>query len=70
MNSITMKFEDAADLNAAYVQLKKQFPKVEITKEFDPFWSEENQAHLRKAVAALNAGQGVEHELIEVDDYA
>ena len=35
-----------------------------------PFWSEANQAHLRKAVAALNAGQGIERELIEVDDDA
>ena len=36
----------------------------------DPFWNEANQAHLRKAVAALNAGLGVEHELIEVEDDA
>jgi DNA-damage-inducible protein J len=34
----------------------------------DPFYSESNQAHLRKAVAALNAGKGVVHDLIEVDD--
>lgn len=34
----------------------------------DPFWSESNVAHLRRGVAALNAGKGVEHELIEADD--
>ena len=34
----------------------------------DPFYSESNMAHLRRGVAALNAGKGVEHEPIEVDD--
>ncbi len=34
----------------------------------DPFYSESNMAYLRRAASALNAGQGVEHELIEVDD--
>ena len=33
----------------------------------DPFYSESNMAHLRRGVAALNAGKGVEHEPIEVD---
>ena len=33
----------------------------------DPFWSESNMAHLKRGVEALNAGQGVEHELIEDD---
>lgn len=31
----------------------------------DPFYSESNMAHLRRGIAALNAGKGVEHELIE-----
>lgn len=34
----------------------------------DMFYSESNVAHLRRGVAALNAGQGEEHELIEEDD--
>lgn len=33
----------------------------------DPFYSPSNLAFLRKAAAALNAGEGVEHELIEDD---
>lgn len=33
----------------------------------DPFYSESNMAHLRRGIAALNAGQGVEHEPIEVE---
>ena len=31
----------------------------------DPFYSESNVAHLRRGVAALNAGLGVEHDIIE-----
>lgn len=31
----------------------------------DPFYSESNMAHLRRGIVALNAGRGVEHELVE-----
>ena len=31
----------------------------------DPFYSESNVAHLRRGVAALNAGLGVEYDIIE-----
>jgi len=35
----------------------------------DPFYSEVNQARLRRAIADMDAGINVaEHELIEVDD--
>lgn len=34
----------------------------------DPFYSDSNMAHLRRGIADLNAGQGTEHELIEVDE--
>ena len=34
----------------------------------DPFYSEVNQAHLRRAIADLEAGKGQVHELIEVED--
>ena len=34
----------------------------------DPFYSESNISHLKRGIAALNAGEGVEHELIEVTD--
>lgn len=33
----------------------------------DPFYSESNLAHLRRGIIALNAGQGIEGEPIEVD---
>ncbi|MBF1260227.1 MAG: type II toxin-antitoxin system RelB/DinJ family antitoxin [Lachnoanaerobaculum sp.] len=31
----------------------------------DPFYSESNVAHLRRGIAALNAGLGVEYDIIE-----
>ena len=31
----------------------------------DPFYSENNVAHLRRGIATLNAGLGVEHDIIE-----
>lgn len=34
----------------------------------DPFYSESNLAFLREGLEALNAGKGVEHELIEVEE--
>ena len=34
----------------------------------DMFYSESNMAHLRRGIAALNAGKGEEHEPIEVED--
>ncbi len=34
----------------------------------DPFYSEANQAHLRRAIADLEAGKGRLHELVETGD--
>lgn len=34
----------------------------------DPFYSESNMEHLRRGIAALNAGRGVMHETIEPYD--
>ena len=31
----------------------------------DPFYNEENLAHLRRSIAALNTGHGVAHELTD-----
>ena len=33
----------------------------------DPFYSESNMAHLRRGIAALNAGKGREHEILGED---
>jgi DNA-damage-inducible protein J len=43
--------------------------KIPFEVEADPFYSEENMARLRQAIADANAGRNMtEHELIEVDD--
>ena len=55
----------AITMFAKAVVLQNKIP-FEITA--DPFYSEANQAHLRKAIADLEAGKGKVHELIEADD--
>ena len=54
---------------AINISLKKVARERRIPFELsaDPFYSESNMAHLRRGVAALNAGKGVEHEPIEVE---
>lgn len=42
--------------------------KIPFEISADPFFSEANQKHLRKAIADLEAGKGKVHDLIEVDD--
>jgi len=34
----------------------------------DPFYSESNMNRLRESIANLNAGKGIERDLIETDD--
>jgi DNA-damage-inducible protein J len=41
--------------------------RIPFTLTKDPFYSESNMAHLRRGIAALNAGKGVEHEPFEVE---
>ena len=42
--------------------------RIPFDLSIDPFFSETNMAHLRRGIAALNAGRGVEHDLIEVEN--
>ena len=42
--------------------------KIPFEISADPFYSEENQRHLMKAISDLEAGKGKIHELIEGDD--
>ena len=44
--------------------------KIPFEIAMDPFYSEENQRHLARAIAELEAGKGTIHELIEVEDDA
>ena len=57
----------AFNMFARAVLREKRLP-FEVTTESDPFYSESNLAHLRRGVAALNNGQGVEHDIIEVPE--
>lgn len=34
----------------------------------DPFYDEKNMSRIKRAIDNLNAGKGVEHEIIEVDE--
>ena len=47
---------------AKTVTREKRIP-FEVTA--DPFYSASNMAHLRRGIAALDAGEGVAHDLIE-----
>jgi len=64
LNEIGLSMSTAINIFLKKVAREKRIP-FELTA--DPFYSESNMAHLRRGVAALNAGKGVEHETIEVD---
>jgi DNA-damage-inducible protein J len=42
--------------------------RIPFELEVNPFYSEMNMERISRAIDALDAGLGVEHELIEVDD--
>ena len=64
-NQVGMNTTTAFNLFTRAVLREKRLP-FDVTTESDPFYSESNLAHLRRGVAALNSGKGVEHEIVEV----
>ena len=64
-SDVGMNPSTAFNLFARAVLREKRLP-FEVTTESDPFYSESNLAHLRRGMAALNAGKGVEHDIVEV----
>ena len=56
-----------ANVTTTFSIREKRLP-FDVTTSADPFYSDSNVTYLREAIAALNAGKGVEHELIECDD--
>lgn len=56
-----MSMTTAFTLFAKKVGRERRIP-FEVS--IDPFYSEENLAHLRRSVASLNEGHGVTHELV------
>ncbi len=63
---VGMNASVAVNMFAKNVLRERKLP-FDISDEKDPFYGEKNMAFLEEAVAALNAGKGVEHELIEVE---
>jgi len=57
----------AFNMFARAVLREKRLP-FDVTTESDPFYSASNLAHLRRGVAALNAGKGIAHDITEVSD--
>jgi DNA-damage-inducible protein J len=66
-NNLGMNTSTAFNMFACSVLREKRLP-FDIATETDPFYCEKNQSFLREAIASLNEGKGVAHELIEVDD--
>ena len=64
---VGMTTSTAFNLFARAVLREKRLP-FDITTEPDPFYSESNLAHLRRGIAALNSGKGIEHDLIKVSE--
>ena len=59
------------NMTTAFVIFAKKMTReqrIPFDVSIDPFYSESNMAHLRRGAQALNAGKGVEHDLIEVDE--
>lgn len=63
-DELGMTMSTAVTMLAKKMTREKRLP---FEASVDPFFSESNVAHLRRGLAALNAGMGTEHELIEVD---
>jgi DNA-damage-inducible protein J len=61
-DNLGLSMDDAFTMFAKKVCADKCIP---FEPAGDPFYSESNLSHLRRGVAALNAGHGVAHEMIE-----
>lgn len=61
-NDMGLSMTAAFTIFAKTVTREKRIP-FEVSA--DPFYSASNMRHLQKAISDLNAGKGVEHELIE-----
>jgi len=60
MQSIRMNFKDGADINAAYIQLKKLYPDAEIIKNDNPAITAMEK--LQKAMAGEAERLGLQSE--------
>ncbi|MDR2768797.1 MAG: type II toxin-antitoxin system RelB/DinJ family antitoxin [Treponema sp.] len=65
-NEFGMNTTTAITVFAKTVVRERKIP-FEIAAQEDPFWSETNQAHLKQAIADIQAGKHTPHELIGDD---
>ena len=65
--TVGMNTTTAFNMFARAVLREKRLP-FDVTTEVDPFYSESNLSHLRRGIAALNSGKGIERDIIEVDE--
>jgi DNA-damage-inducible protein J len=64
-HELGMNMTTAFTIFARKMSREKRIP-FEVS--IDPFFSDSNMAHLLRGVEALNAGQGIEHDIIEDDE--
>lgn len=64
---VGMNTTTAFNMFARAVLRERRIP-FDVTTETDPFYSANNLSHLRRGITALNNGQGVEHDIIEVSE--
>ena len=65
--NVGMNATTAFNMFARAVLREKRLP-FDVTTELDPFYSESNLAHLRRGIAALNSGKGIERDTIEIPE--
>ena len=66
-SNVGMNATTAFNMFARAVLREKRLP-FDVTTVPDKFYSESNLAHLRRGIAALDSGRGVEHDIIEVSE--
>jgi len=64
-SQVGMNATTAFNMFARAVLREKRLP-FDVTTEPDPFYRESNLAHLRRGIADLNSGKGIERDMIEV----
>jgi len=65
--NVGMNTSTAFNMFARAVLREKRLP-FDVTTEIDPFYSENNFAHLRRGIAALNSGKGIERDIVEIPE--
>lgn len=66
-SNVGLNASTAINMFVKAVIREKRIP-FEIAQNPNPFYSEINMTHVRKAVQELRTGKGTAHELIEVED--